>query len=120
MKLPWKIEKKVNTPAEQKLEEIKSLLFPALKLEEDFSEDGTPFKYHIDYSVDSNIDAVLIDLQEGHNDEVVQKTLNSVVRKLTEARRLLEAYAEIDHNAKYIIVDTGDRDVEVVGKEGDY
>ena len=120
MKMPWKIKKKINTPAEEKLEQLKLLLFPYRRLEDDFCSDGTSLKYHIDFSVDSNLDAVLVDLQEGHNDQVVHNTVNSVVKKLIEARRLLEAFAEIDHSAKYIIVDTGDKDVEIVGKEGDY
>jgi hypothetical protein len=72
MRLPWKIEKKPKTTAEEKLEEIKGLLFPPLKLMEEVTNSGEIIKYHIDYSVDSNIDAALIDLYDGHNDAVVQ------------------------------------------------
>jgi hypothetical protein len=113
MKLPWKIEKKIETPADQKLEQIKALLFPPLELKEQMSETGSKIKYHIDYSVDSNLDAVLMDLEEGHNDPVARKTISKVVDRLNQARRLLEAYAELDKEAKYIIVDDGeDKDVE--------
>ena len=105
MKLPWKIKKKIETPADQKLEQIKNLLFPQLVTEEEINNDGTIIKFHVDYSVDSNLDAALIDLQEGHNDEVVQGTINEVVKKLIEVRRLLEAYAKMDPEAKYIIVE---------------
>jgi hypothetical protein len=113
MKLPWKIEKKIETPADQKLEQIKTLLFPPLELKEQLSETGSKIKYHIDYSVDSNLDAVLMDLEEGHNDPVARKTISKMVGKLNQARRLLEAYAELNEEAKYIIVDDGgDLDVQ--------
>lgn len=88
-----------------KLEQIKELLFPQLTSEEELQTDGTIIKFHVDYSVDSNLDAALIDLQEGHNDEVVQGTINEVVKKLIQVRRLLEAYAKMDPKAKYIIVE---------------
>lgn len=110
MKLLWKKKKKIETPAELKLEQIKNLLFPQLITEEELSNDGTIMKFHVDYSVDSNLDAALIDLQEGHNDEVVQGTINEVVKKLIEVRRLLEAYAKMDPDAKYIIVENPKND----------
>lgn len=115
MKMPWKIEKekKVLTDAETKLEEIKELLFPQLELHEEIGEDGLPIKYHVDYSVDSNIDAALIDLYDGNNDSVVQSTLNKAVGRLNKARKILEAYASLDKDARYIIVDNGkDDDIE--------
>lgn len=110
MKLPWKIKKKIETPADQKLEQIKNLLFPQLVTEEELGNDGSFIKFHVDYSVDSNLDAALIDLQEGNNDEVVQGTINEVVKKLIEVRRLLEAYAKMDPEAKYIIVENPKND----------
>ena len=113
MKFPWKVEKKPLTTAEQKLEEIKEILFPPLELKEEMSEGGEVIKYHIDYSVDSNIDAALADLYDGHNDQIVQSTLNKAVARLNKARKLLEAYAQLDKDAKYIIVDNGkDDDIE--------
>lgn len=118
MKLPWKIEKekRIATDAEQKLEEIKNLLFPQLELHEELSNDGSTIKYHIDYSIDSNIDAALLDLYDGHNDEVVQSTLNKAVARLNKARKILEAYASLDKEAKYIIVDNG-KDEEITAAE---
>lgn len=110
MRLPWTVKKKIETPADQKLEQIKNLLFPQLTTEEELGNDGTIMKFHVDYSVDSNLDAALIDLQEGHNDEVVQGTINEVVKKLIEVRRLLEAYARMDPEAKYIIVENPKND----------
>jgi hypothetical protein len=110
MKFPWKVEKKPLSSAEEKLEEIKAILFPPLELKEEASEDGEVIKYHIDYSVDSNIDAALADLYDGHNDNVVHSTLNKAVEKLNRARKILEAYASLDKDAKYIIVDNGKDD----------
>ena len=115
MKFPWKVEKEKRTPtdAEVKLEELKRLLFPPLELHEEINKDGTVIKFHVDYSVDSNIDAALLDLYDGHNDTVVQATLNKAVARLNKARQILEAYASMDKEAKYIIVDNGkDDDVE--------
>lgn len=105
MKFPWKITKKIETPAEQKLEQIRELLFPQLTTEQELSNDGSLIKFHVDNSVDTNLDAALIDLQEGNNDQIVQETINEVVKKLIEVRRLLEAYAQMDPEAKYIIVE---------------
>jgi hypothetical protein len=102
MRFPWKIEKKVETPADEKLEQIKKILFPPLELKEEMGNDGTKVKFHIDYSVDSNLDAVLMDLEEGHNDPVARKTISKVVDRLNDARRLLEAYAQLD-NGKIVI-----------------
>lgn len=116
MKLPWKVGKKIETPADQKIEQIIKLLFPPLELKEQMANDGSKIKYHIDYSVDSNLDAVLMDLEEGHNDPVARKTISKVIERLNEARRLLEAYAQIDTDAKYIIVDDGE-DVDVEAAE---
>jgi len=116
IKFPWKVEKKPLTTAEEKLEEIKKLLFPPLELREEVSSDGEIMKYHIDYSVDSNIDAALMDLQDGHNDPVVHSTLNKAVSRLNKARKILEAYAVLNKDAKYIIVDDG-KDDEIEARE---
>jgi len=109
MKLPWKIVKKTYTESDEKIEQLIKLLFPPLALEEEMNEDGTTMKYHVDYSADTNLDAALIDLQEGHNDPVVHNTIMDVIKRLNDARRLLEAYAQFDKDAKYIIVDNMER-----------
>lgn len=105
IKFPWKIEKKIETPAEMKIEQIKALLFPPLELNEEMGKDGNVIKFHVDYSVDSNLDAALMDLQEGNNDRTTQNTINDVTKRLIQVRKLLEAYASLDKDAKYIIVD---------------
>ena len=110
----FQIKRKPATPAEEKIEQIKNLLFPPLALNEEMQKDGEFIKYHIDYSIDSNLDAVLMDLQDGNNDPACHKTLSSVIERLQKIRRLLEAYAELDSEAKYIIVDDGSdkKDIE--------
>lgn len=115
MKFPWKVEKQpyIRSSAEEKLEEISNLLFPQLELHEEMDANGELIKYHVDYSVDSNIDAALIDLYDGNNDSVVHSTLSKSVARLNKARKILEAYAALDKDAKYIIVDNGkDEDIE--------
>jgi hypothetical protein len=119
MRFPWTVQRKINTPAEEKLEQIKALLYPPLKLEEEIDKDGTPLKYHIDYSADSNLDAALMDLQEGHNDKIAHDTINDVIKRLIEVRKLLEAYAQLDPNAKYIIVDNMGKDLDVRAADTD-
>jgi hypothetical protein len=116
IKFPWKVEKKPLTSADEKLEEIKNLLFPQLELHQEIGSDGEIIKYHVDFSVDSNIDAALIDLYDGHNDTVVQSTLSKAVSRLNKARKILEAYASLDKEAKYIIVDNG-KDDEIESRE---
>ena len=96
MKFPWSIKKKINTPADKKIEEIIKILFPPLDIQEKMEQDGSSIKFHIDYSVDSNLDAALMDLQ---------------------VRRLLEAYAKLDEDAKYIIVDDLDDEKEIVASD---
>ena len=105
MKFPWKVEKKVELPSDKKLEEIKKLLFPQLQLHERMDETGNKIKFHVDYSADSNLDAALMDLEEGNNDQVTQKTIRGIIDRLNQVRRLLEAYPQLNEEAKYIIVD---------------
>lgn len=106
IKLPWKIEKTPVSLAEQKLEEISDILFPPYETKEDYDDDGTLIKFHVDYSVDSNIDAALTDLYDGYNDSAVQSTLKNAAERLNKVRLLLEAYPIIDTDVKYIIVNT--------------
>lgn len=99
-----------KTTAEEKLEKVIQILFPPLVLREEGE-----MKYHIDYSADSNLDAALVDLEEGHNDPVVHKTIRGVANRLVDVRRILEAYRLLDTDAKYLIVDDlGGEDVEEI------
>lgn len=104
----WTFWKRKTTPeerkseAERKLQQLEQLLFPPFTTES--MPDGTIF--HMDYSADSNLSAALIDLQDGTNDRVTQNTVAKVLKKLEDARKILEAYPFMDKRAKYVIVDT--------------
>jgi len=91
---------KPKTTAEQKLEEIKSILFPPFK-----KQTEKDITFLIDYSVDSNLQAATHDIEEGHSDEIVVGTINKVIDRLVEVRKILKAYGEFDTEAQYIIVD---------------
>ena len=117
----WFNSKKDKTPADEKLEKIKKLLFPELETQETFDNDGKLFKIQIDRSVDSNLDSALTDLQDGKNDKIVQNTISNVMKQLFQVRQMLEAYTNIDKDVKYIIVDNQDLgsdvdDIEAVDK----
>ena len=103
----FSVKKKNNTPAEERLEEIKNILFPPLESKETVNEKtGESLKYQIDYSVDMNLDGVLLDIQEGYVDEVVTKTIKDATDRISRVRDILEAHANVDREAEYIIVDT--------------
>ena len=110
---PFKVERKPNTPAEEKLEQIKNILFPPSKLEESLDKDGSLFKWQVDYSADMNLDAALIDLQDGNNDKVVHNTIKGVLTSLEEVRKILEAHMELNQEAKYIIVENPRDNIDV-------
>jgi len=108
------VKKKIETPADQKIEEIKNILFPPSSLKEKYDEDKDEIiKYQVDYSIDMNLDAAIIDIQEGYADKTVLNTLNDTLDRLYKIRELLEAHAQIDKEAQYIIVDTKRDDSEI-------
>lgn len=105
------MRRKPKTTAEEKIDQIIELLFPPLELHTD--KDGN--KFHIDYSVDTNLEAALMDLEDGHNDAASQKTIRSIIKRIIKTRQLLEAYREIDNDAKYFIADDlEDEDIEKI------
>ena len=106
----WFKRKKEITPADIRLEQVKNLLFPPLALEEELGKEGDVYKFHIDYSVDTNLESALMDLQEGHNDEVTQSTINEAIKTLIKARKMLEAFPSLHPDARYIIVDNKSED----------
>jgi hypothetical protein len=89
-----------KTLAEVKLDQIRELLFPPC--DEHIDRDGQ--KYHVDYSADMNLDAALVDLEEGHNDEATRNTIKKVSARIYAVRKILDSYAEIT-DAHYLIVD---------------
>jgi hypothetical protein len=103
---PFTIERTPPTPAEEKLEQIKNILFPPSKLNEEMDKDGSIFKWQVDYSVDMNLDAALTDLEEGVNDPAVHNTIKDISKRLYSVRHILDAYMELDPEAKYIMVES--------------
>lgn len=110
---PFKIEKKINTPAEERLEQIKDILFPPSKLNEEMDKDGSLFKWQVDYSADMNLDAALTDLEDGINDPAVHNTIRDISKRLSSVRQLLDAYMELHPEARYIMVESSKDDVDV-------
>ena len=110
---PFKIVKKNNTPAEERLEQIKDILFPPSKLNEELDKDGSIFKWQVDYSADMNLDAALTDLEEGINDPAVHNTIRDISKRLSSIRQLLDAYMELHPEARYIMVESSKDDVDV-------
>ena len=65
------------------------ILFPPIELNE---SDGTSF--YCDYSIDSNLEAVFCDLQDGYNDEHTLKTLRQCILSLRELRNQLGIHSQ--------------------------
>lgn len=97
----FSIKKKNKTPADDKIEQIKNILFPPLKT----YKDSKGNKFHVDHSADTNLTSVLLDLEEGYNDETARKTIKNVIDQLEEIRKVLEFYQALDKDAKYIVAD---------------
>ena len=106
---PWSITKITSTPSDKVLERVKSFLYPPLELYQKPDQEGEIHKYHIDYSIDSNLSAALDDLEDGNNDSMTRETISQVLDKLLKLRQMLKAYTEIDPAAHYVIVDNDNR-----------
>lgn len=101
-----------KSAADLKLQKISQILFPETKVFERV-EDGEKIKYMVDYSIDNNLYAVLIDLQEGNNDQACQNTINKCIEALNKVRDILEASMYLEKDARYIMVDMiEDKNVE--------
>ena len=95
----WRTKKVVRPEV---LQEVVDLLFPDIVVER--MPDGTVF--HVDRSVDANLQAALVDLAEGNNDKVTRDSVEDCLNRLSKARALLEAHSSIDRKARYVLVDT--------------
>ena len=109
------LKAKPETPQDQRIEEVINLLFPPLTLHTD--RDGN--KFHVDYSIDTNLEAALMDLEDGHNDLASQRTIRKAIDRIIKVRQILEAYREIDKDAKYFIADDLEDDNEKIQAQGD-
>ena len=109
------LKPKPNTPSDKKIEDVINILFPPLALFTDKNGD----KFHVDYSVDTNLEAALMDLEDGHNDAACQTTIRRVVDRIIKIRQMLEAYREIDKDAKYFIADDLEDNNEKIQAQGE-
>ena len=107
-----------KSTSDKKLDDIKKILFPPTRVHETV-EGGEKVRFMIDYSIDNNLYAALSDLQEGHNDQACQNTINKCIDALIKVRDILEASMELDKESKYIMVDILDdhNEEEVVARE---
>lgn len=110
----FKTRPKIETTESKLIEEIKNILFPPLQTETQLDESGETIKYQVDSSVDMNLDAVLIDLQEGYNDGPCHETLRKIVEKLIKVRKLLNVDYNFDKDAKYIIMSSGEKEKDII------
>jgi hypothetical protein len=86
---------------EAELERIANLLYP--EPEEKIKDDMVIL---VDRSVDNNLHAALIDLEDGTNDETTRRTIRACVQRLFEIREILEARYRVNERARYLMVDT--------------
>lgn len=83
------------------LETMKELLFPS-----PMTEKINDFMVLIDRSVDSNLQSVLYDLEDGKLDDISIETIRDCILKLREARELLHASDKIPEGVSYVVVDS--------------
>ena len=91
----------IKTSAELQLEFVKNALFPPLRLR----KDKKGMKFHVDCSVDTNLDAALTDLIDGNNDEISQATIRKVADRLFQLRKYLEVERKLNPKVKALIVE---------------
>ena len=70
------------------------------------------FTFLTDHSIDLNLHAVLIDLEEGNNDETARNTIKQILVKLGEARELLMANYELSSKSHYLVVEAPGKTIE--------
>lgn len=97
------------TPAEIKLGAVTDMLFPDLVVR--VAEDG--LEYVTDYSIDTNLHAALVDLEEGQNDQTTRETIRKCLHLLREVREYLGAEQQISKKARYLVVDAPETRTEV-------
>lgn len=109
-----KSEAAIISDEQRKLREVIDILFPPAEIKVD--EDGT--KYYIDYSLDSNLQNALSDLEDGHNDKATQNTVRHVVDALFKIRDALDELRELPSDVNFYATHYKDED-DFIG-EPDY
>jgi len=96
------LKRPAETIQDQRIEQISDILFP--KLEVQMDSEGN--EYHVDSSVDTNIDSIITDIEDGYVDSNTLNTLRNIYDKLSKIRRILDADQELDENIRYIMLDS--------------
>lgn len=94
-----------QTDAEMKLEQIKQLLFPPLEIDEVVNDEGERVKFHTDRGIDSNLEAIRIELEDGLNDAATRNTITNSVKRLFEVRKILGVVPIFNLDAEYLRVE---------------
>lgn len=98
-------KKKKTVDENVTLKEIKKILFPS----EDIRIEGE-YTFYTDFSLDSNLNAALVELEEGCNDEVVRQTIRHVRDELFKIRGIVNIAIEVPSNVNIYQVDNKYRD----------
>ena len=101
-----KVESKQVIIGIRELQLINDILFPEYELEQ---IPGGEY-YHIDRSVDTNLDGVIFDLEDGKNDETSRQTLKHISDKLFKVRELLQVHQEMHPDVKHIVFSQEEKD----------
>jgi hypothetical protein len=86
---------------------FKNILFPPLERK---VQDGAEF--FVDYSIDSNLEAIICDIQDGSADGITIQNLNYVIDRLHLIRKRYRIYPEIKSKSAttYYMVSSANRD----------
>lgn len=109
----FKREKKIVF-SDDRFHQVFSILFPDVE----FKTDEHDNHYIVDYSVDRNLDSILVDLQEGMNDEMVQHNLREICERVSIIRQILEVETDYHPQAKYLVIGSNPNDPKVVDFSG--
>lgn len=90
---------KVVVMGNKELQMVRDILYPQFKLER--LPNGEAF--HIDQSVDTNLEAILGDLEDGINSDEARKSLRLIVKKLFRIRELLDPQQQIHPDVNHIV-----------------
>ena len=97
----WWFKKKTvdESKEDARIDEIRALLFPPLVTEEHNEQ-----TYHVDRSIDANLAAALVDLEEGYSDDITEESIRNALKVLEKVRRILVTTSDIPADATYLVV----------------
>ncbi len=95
------IPEPVKPISDENIEKAAGLLFPPL---EDF-ESPTGEAFVVDRSIDTNLEAILQDIQDGQIDEVTVENLKACIATVITVRELFDIAESIKDQSHYLLVD---------------